>query len=829
MEFARAPLLPVAIAVTLGLSADRYGPVPLHVSLFAAAGALIGWFAARFRAQAAAVGWLWVAAAALAAAHHHTRRFEFAADDLGTRATEQPRFVKLRGVMAEEPVHYSQRPDPLLTIRKQPTTTAVLSVTAINTPEGWAKCSGRVRLRIEGEVIGIRCGDPVEVVGMMVRPREPLNPGEFDYRGHLLDQRITGELRCRRSADAVTRIDSGWQASLLGWLAMIRGWGTRALRESLPQQEAAVAAALLLGDGSAMDRAEWDGFIRTGVVHVLAISGQHLVVLAGFFWLMLRIGGVRRRHAAWIVAGAMIGYALLTGAKPSAVRATVMVCVLCGGIVLRRPPIPANAFALAWIVVAAFHPTDPFTAGCQLSFLSVFVLVWGAGRWLAKREPTPVEQIIEENRTPGEKLIRGIGRGVGAAFAASLILGVANAPLILAAQNVASPVGVVLGPPLVLLTSIALIAGFVLLLFAPLGSWAAWPFAQVVKWSLGLCEWLVRIADSVPGSWLYAPAPATWWLLGFYAILAGVVLLVGRWRSRFLAALAVWVFGGLALPTESREPDELRVAILAVGNGCCAVVEAPDGRVLLYDAGTISGPDVVRRTIAPYLWSRGIRRIDEAFISHADLDHYNGLPALLERFPIGQITLTPSFRLKPTPGVAETLAAIERQRVAVRIAKAGDRFEAGDVSIEVLHPPTEGPPGNENARSLVLLVRHRGHAILLTGDLEGMGQEMVRHRALPPIDVMLAPHHGAATANRPAFDEQLKPRPGLMAAWARPRFVVSSQGREPGPHLADSYGAVGAVVWDTGSYGTITLRSHPSGLVAESFRTGEVKVIRRGR
>src|SRR5262249_991785 len=180
--------------------------------------------------------------------------------------------------------------------------------------------------------------------------------------------RSTAELHTRRSGDGVIRLEEGWRASLFGWLAMARGWGTRALRDSLPPDQASVAAALLLGDGTAMDRSEWDGYVRTGVVHVLAISGQHLVGLAGFGWLGVRVFAVRRRNAAWIVAGVMIGYTLLTGARPSAVQAAVMVCVFCGGLVLRRPVIPANAFALAWLVVVILNPTDPFTAGCQLSF-----------------------------------------------------------------------------------------------------------------------------------------------------------------------------------------------------------------------------------------------------------------------------------------------------------------------------------------------------------------------------------------------------------------------------------------------------------------------------
>src|SRR5207253_8460268 len=145
-------------------------------------------------------------------------------------------------------------------------------------------------------------------------------------------------------------------------------------------------------------------------VHVLAISGQHLVVLAAFVWLLLRVLGMRRRHGAWVVMAVMIGYALLTGAKPSAVRAAVMVCVFCGGIVLRRPVVPANAFAFAWLVVVAVTPTDPFTAGCQLSFICVFVLIWGVGRWLAPRPLTPLEALIEESRTLPENLVRGFAR-----------------------------------------------------------------------------------------------------------------------------------------------------------------------------------------------------------------------------------------------------------------------------------------------------------------------------------------------------------------------------------------------------------------------------------
>jgi len=448
-----------------------------------------------------------------------------------------------------------------------------------------------------------------------------------------------------------------------------------------------------------------------------------------------------------------------------------------------------------------------------------FVLVWGAGRWLAPGPLTPVEQLIDESRTTSEKLLRGVLRIVWVAFAISAILGIANAPLILAWQNLVSPIGLVLGPPLVLLTSVALIAGFLLLLVSPLGTWLAWPFAKLTQLSLAGCEVLVHAVQQLPGGWIYSPAPSIWWLAAFYLLVAGLVLLPAPWSRRCLLSLVVLVFAGLTYTGQPRSSDECRFTFLAIGHGCCVVIEAPDGRVLLYDAGTTTGPDAVRRVIAPYLWSRGISRIDEVFVSHADLDHFNGLPELLKRFPVGRVTLTPTFSDKSSPGVDATLAAFERHKVVTRIAVAGDRFEAGSVTLDVMHPPAERLEGNENTRSMVLLVRSGAHTVLLTGDLEGPGQLKATERPLPPVDVMLAPHHGAKSAHLPL--------PSLMATWAKPRLVISSQRPGPTDHLSKAY--PGGAVWDTPTAGAVTVRCHSTGVIAETFLGGEVFVVTRGK
>jgi competence protein ComEC len=260
----------------------------------------------------------------------------------------------------------------------------------------------------------------------------------------------------------------------------------------------------------------------------------------------------------------------------------------------------------------------------------------------------------------------------------------------------------------------------------------------------------------------------------------------------------------------------LRCTFLAVGHGGCTVIETPDGRVLLYDAGAISGPDITRRFIAPYLWSRGVHRIDEVFLSHADLDHFNGLPALLDRFAVGQVTMTPTFADKATPGVAQTLAVLRERGVPIRILKAGDRVTAGAVQIDVLHPPPTGPDGNENARSMVLEIRHAEHRILLTGDLEGPGLEQVLQLPPRPTDVLMAPHHGSKVSNK-----------ADLAEWAHARVVVSCQGPPRGAPVLDAvYNPTGAQVLGTWPHGAVTVRSHASGMVIETYATGQRIVLR---
>jgi competence protein ComEC len=826
----RAPLLPAALAVTGGIVLDRIASVPAAYSLVGVVVCLVAWAAARGeRRTGLSLVYLWLALAALGAADHHQHVSVFDADDIGDVATPEPRPAHLYGIIVEEPtVARRPRDDALQTFRRPDSTVSVLRTLFRKQDEDWLPASGRVQLIVsrnpEEEIEECHAGDRVEVVGRLQAPSGPSNPGEFDYAASLRDRRIRAVLRVQKTSRGVTRLAEGWRWSLTGRLAAARGWGKRTLQQALPEESLGVAAALLLGDEAALARDDWDKYVRTGVVHVLAVSGQHLVVLAAFLWLAFRLLGVRRRRGAAAVALLLTAYALLTGGRPPVVRAAVMVCAACGGILLRRPTVPANSFALAWLTVAALNPTDVFNTGCQLSFLSVAVLYWCAGPVFSTRpgalfgpKPDPLDELIDASRPTWERLLRRVGRTVAVSYLTALTVWLALTPLVAARYHLISPWAILLSPPLILLTSAALLCGFLTLLAAVI----CWPlvpvFARITDLGLAGCTFLVDGSDRL-GFVRYVGDVPGWWLWGFYpALLAFLVLrpLQRRWRWGLLAGMA-WLCVGLASAGIRPGSDELRCTFLAVGHGGCTVIETPEGRTLLYDAGAMAGPDVTRRQIAPFLWNRGIRRIDEIFLSHADLDHFNGVRALLERFAVGQVTYTPSFTDKAIQGVGVTLKGLRRQGVPRRVVRAGDRLTAGSVELEVLHPPAKGPDGPENARSLVLLVRHAGHSILLTGDLEKAGLERVLALSPPRIDVLMAPHHGSRTANTPG-----------LAEWARPRLVVACQGPPRGGlRQTEPYGARGALFLGTWPHGAITVRSTRAGLVAETFRSGQRVVVR---
>lgn len=819
----RAPLVPVALAFTTGILLDRFFSVPLAGSLFAAVVLLAAWTAAGFdRSPGLPLLYLALAVAAFGSAYHHYRRDVHRWDDIGWLAQEEPRIVQVRGYLDDEPREvWVPEDDPLRSIRRKetgPPTSSVIVLRRMQAGDEWLPVSGRVQLRVSGSLPSLHAGDEIEAVGRLEALRGPDNPGERDLAAELRDEGIRAVLHVQEAAGAVTRLEPAGLTSFTAWRAGVRGWGVRVLRESLPEYQGGLAAALLLGENTALPPPEWDKYIRTGVIHVLVVSGQHLVILALFLAFCLRFLPIRQRTGIVLIVLFLWAYTLVVGARPSVVRAAVTFSVLAGALLIRRPVLAINGLAAAWLFVLLLNPGDINNTGCLLSFVCVLTLYWDHHRHLAKEaDVDPLEQLLDDNRPYWQRALHGLLRALVAHYLLSVLLWLVVTPLAAARMHYVPVAGLLIGPPVILLTSLALIAGFLLLLAQVICPPLVPVFAACTSWSLSGCDVLVDLAASWWTRQGYVSNLPVWWVIGSYLLLATGMLLRPSRRVATLTGLA-WACPLFLTPFWHARSGELRVTFLAVGHGGCTVLETPDGRTLVYDAGSTRGPGVARRQIAPFLWHRGIRRIDELFLSHADLDHFNGLRDLLDRFAVGQITCTPTFADKDNRAVRHILDTIEKHNVPLRIVKSGDQLTAGSVTLDVLHPPQSGPEGIENVRSLVLLVRHGQHRILLTGDLEAAGLNQVLGLPAPPADVMMAPHHGSHRVEV-----------GPLIKQVNPSVIVSCQGQRPQPVKPTAYTTAKARVLGTWPHGAITVRSHASGLIVDTFVTRERFVVRTAR
>jgi competence protein ComEC len=300
-------------------------------------------------------------------------------------------------------------------------------------------------------------------------------------------------------------------------------------------------------------------------------------------------------------------------------------------------------------------------------------------------------------------------------------------------------------------------------------------------------------------------------VLVFYAALLAVTLprralAPMRWQ---VAAVCAWIVIGFLPPIwRASTRDGLHCGFVALGHGTCVVLQAPDGETLLYDAGALGSPELATQAVSSYLWHRGISRIDGIVLSHADVDHYNAVPGLLKRFPVGAIYMSPLMfadagfetpdlqqaslnsdtpTVGPSNGPTELRLAIERAGVPVRQVWAGDRLRVGrDVTLDVLHPPRRGVIGSDNANSITLIVSHAARRILLPGDLESPGLEDLTAELPRDCDVLLAPHHGSRRSDPPGF-----------AAWSTPEWVVVSGGDGDVAPSVQSYETAGAAVFQT--------------------------------
>jgi competence protein ComEC len=815
---------------------------------------LVAWypFWRQSRNKAASVAVL-LAGLAVAASWHHCCWNLFDGDDLGffTRAQQQP--VCIEAIALHTPRLIPQpEANSLRSPRSGDEVRLELDVRAIRDGDHWRTASGRAAMVIEGTVPTLAAGDRFCAFAHLLPPEYAKNPGEIDRANRDRGRRITSRLRVAYP-EAISVVSRGSVFGLRRILDSLRLRGQKVLATYLRTRQANLAAAVLLGLREQLDPEEIEAFQLTGTIHLLVIAGLHLGILAGFVSLVLR------RLLPWrlglpAVAIFTVSYMLLVDAEPPVVRATVLIVATCWAGYVGRRRVGFNVLALAALIVMGLNPVDLFNVGPQLSFLCVAGLMaippaWfavgtrrgtldtpGPGmsrsgsngqvpsnwrkwlpRWLPRwvlPEPQPpaIQRLLEQERTWLVRYFWFVARAARHLILVSGAIWLLTIPLVMARFHIFNPIAVFINTAVWLPMAGALVSGLALLLCSIVSASLAAVCAGVCNGLLAVVEWLVRLGQHAPYGHRWVPGPADWWLIGLYAGLA-IVLAFPRFRPPLrwrLAFLAAWTAAGVLVPLWTTDRHGLRCTFLSVGHGEAIVLELPGGHTVLYDAGRLSAPTSCCRIISGYLWSRGLTHIDAVVLSHADTDHYNALPELLERFSVGTVYVSPVMFDEQNESIRFLRQAIERAKVPIREISFGNRLSGGPGCwLQVLHPPPHGLPSTSNANSIVLSVEYRGRRVILPADLQSPGLDDVLAERPLPCDVLLVPHHGSRTS-----------KPEELSAWSTPNWSVFSADHRYDTSTVEAIYAKRGRVLHTADTGAVTARLDETGVRVLTFRKG---------
>jgi len=618
------------------------------------------------------------------------------------------------------------------------------------------------------DALNLGSGDRVEIVVKLHRPGVYRDPGVFDYRRHLERQGIywTGTIRNPR---LITVLDRGWHGP-----DRIKRWIQERLEAPFADRPEiqGLVLGMVLGRKFGLTANIERQFQAGGLYHLVVVSGFNLAVVAGTaLWLARWIPCKRRTRLLLVLASALTYSAMVEGQAP-VYRAALAVMFLVIGKLLDRGYAVLNATAATAFFLLLIDPTSLEDSSFQMTFAAVLGVVgigapasqWALG-WLrealrdfddASRDgdvSIPASDWRVSRRIWCEqyglpswivtfpwKLILVTGEALIVSLAVEMVFVV----FMVESFHRLSPISPLVNVPAGIITAIVTpVALLLIFLPGPMAALAAW----IITTLLDILLKMLAAALRLPGASLRVPSPPVWvWIL--YAGAAGIVILAihKRWRPVVVSGIAAVLGIQLAIAFKDFSPIGPRAVtlnFLDVGQGDAALIEFPSGYRMLVDGGGVSSGrfldlrdestfSIGENVVSPYLFSRGIRRLDAVVLTHAHHDHMDGLFSVIENFNVGEFWLG---RNPMIPRYRELIERIQEKQIPIRWLSAGQTVGP----FTVLHPPANWIPkkNDQNNDSVVLLLRTPDATALLTGDIERA------IRVPEAVDVLKVPHHGS--------------------------------------------------------------------------------------
>jgi competence protein ComEC len=714
--------------------------------------------------------------------------------------------------------------------------------------------SGNVRVAVLGGG-GFKLGDEIRLSARIHFPRNYGNPGEFDYAGLMARDGIDATMTAPENSLGSARFQIVAHRSIFpaSQIESIRTHIGDFFDRNLAYPENAEMRALVIGDQGEIGDPLRQTFARTGMAHLLVISGLHLSIVAAAMFAAARLAmmllpglanrGYANRFAAVAAMLAVCGYASIAGHHVSTVRALVMVLAYMLAVAIDRSREAIASLALAAIVICVAIPGSTADIGFQLSFASVIAIVLGMRRfsaWFARRKR--LGRLRGEPSSPRWRFLEAPAGYLAVSFWAMA----GTAPLTAYHFNQFAIVGIVANAVVVPImafgaTISGLLAGALsffsesaarpVLLFGAsalaAGNWLAawfvdWPMAWFRIFTPTILE--LAIAYGLLMIWLLAPLAAA--ITGMRSRVGVPDDKAGAFKSGLHArcalalALVLTIDAGCWTYDRYFNPD-LRVTFLSVGEGDGAVIRFPGSRVMVIDGGgSYGGFDDGERIVAPYLWSQKIMRVDYIALSHPDLDHFGGLDFIAMNF--APRAFWTSGVQSPDVSYARLIDDLVRAKIPmVQVGETAPVVSVGGVAIASLNGDT-GVARSHNNSSMVLRFNFGSASLLFTGDIESAGERaMLEHGADLHATILKVPHHGSATSSTAAFIAAVHPEVAVISDGYLNNFHF------PADAVVERYAGEGAIVMRTDLDGAVTVDATPSRMTVQTFRArgASIKIV----